>query len=319
MVESEKRIGVLTVRGADYPPTRRLIEAAGQREWRVVPIDPYRLWPGFREGRPVLLGEGADTVLDAVMPRQGAEIKDACLPLISHMAQMGIRVINGRWAIVCARHKFFTLQALAAAGLPVARTVFAAAVDGVEAAMAGCGDWGAVLKPVSGRQGKSICRFRQGDDLPPDLAAELTAGRGVLVQEYLSPEGRRDYRVLVIGGEVAGAMGLAPSSPQEFRANVHLGGQGHAVDLSKELAEMAVRAASAVGLEIAGVDLIVAADGRHIVNEVNYSPGFRGLEAATGKDIAGAMIDYVVGVLGEKQAPLKAPPFGCREEFNQWH
>ncbi len=295
----ERRIGVITIRGADYHPTLRMAEAAEQRGWGVMPIHPYRLWPAYQEGRPVLLGKDADMTFDAIMPRQGAEIKDACLPLIGHMAQMGIRVINCREAIECARHKFFTLQALADAGLPVAPTLFAAAADGVREAMVGFGTRGAVLKPVSGRQGRGICRLMLGETLPPDLEEELAAGRGVLVQAYIPPEGRRDYRVLVIGGQVAGAMRLAPA-PNDFRANVHLGGQGSAVELNEELADMAVRSASAVGLEIAGVDLMVDADGKRFVNEVNYAPGFRGLEAATGKDIAGVMIDYVIGVIGER-------------------
>ncbi len=301
--QSKKRIGVITVRGADYHPTRRLAEAAEQRGGRVVPIHPYRVWPAYQEGRPVLMGEGAGISMDAVMPRQGAEIKDACLPLIGHMARIGIRVVNCREAIECARHKFYTLQALADAGLSVAPTLFAAAVDGVREAMAGFGNRGAVLKPVSGRQGRGICRFLPGEMLPPDLEEELAAGRGILVQAYIPPEGRRDYRVLVIGGQVAGAMRLAPA-PNDFRANVHLGGQGSAVDLTETLVDMAIRSASAIGLEIAGVDLMVDADGKHFVNEVNYAPGFRGLETATGKDIAGVMIDYVLRVIGERSVML---------------
>lgn len=293
---SEKCIGVISVRGADYHPTRRLAEAAKAKGWRVVPVHPYRIYPAYHLGRPVLLGEDAAIDLQAVLPRQGAEIKDACLPLIGHMARMGIKVINRREAIECARHKFFTLQALAAVGLPVARTLFIPAVEGVDQAMVAFGTLGAVLKPVSSRQGRGICRFMPGEPLPSDLEQELAAGRGILVQEYVPPEGRRDYRVLVIGRRVAGAMLLQPAL-NDFRANVHLGGEGSAVDLSEEISDMAVRAASAIGLEIAGVDLMVAADGKHFVNEVNYAPGFRGLEAATGKDIAGAMIEYVLGVL----------------------
>lgn len=290
-------VGVITVRGADYHPTRRLAEAAGRVGWRVVPIHPYYVWPSYEKGRPVLLGADADLPLAVVLPRQGAGIKDACLPLISHMVQMGIRVVNDRPAIECARHKFFSLQALAAAGLPIAPTVFAAHADGVREAFSHLDSQGAVLKPVSGRQGRGICLLGAGDVLPSHLEEELAAGRGILVQAYVSSDGRKDYRVLVIGGRVAGAMSLEPAQ-DEFRANVHLGGKGSAVDLPDDLTDMAVRSAEAIGLEIAGVDLMVAADGRCFVNEVNYSPGFRGLEEATGKDIAGAMMDYVIGRIG---------------------
>ena len=297
MDSKRKQIGVITVRGPDYHPTRRLAEAARERGCDLEPINPYRVWPAYREGSAVLLGDRRAVCLDAVLPRQGAEIKDAALPLIAHMAQMGVAVINRLPAIERAKHKFFTLQALAGAALPVARTVFVSAAEGIEAALDEFGAPGAVLKPVSGRQGSGICRIYPGEVLPRHIRIELDNGRGVLVQQYIEPEGRQDLRALVIGGQVAGAMVLAPAQG-DFRANVHLGGQGRALELSASLAETAIRAAAAVGLEIAGVDLMVAADGRVLVNEVNYAPGFKGLEAATGKDIAGAMIDYVLRVLG---------------------
>ncbi|GAI93448.1 unnamed protein product, partial [marine sediment metagenome] len=114
------------------------------------------------------------------------------------------------------------------------------------------------------------------------------------------PAGRQDIRVLVIGGKVAGAMELRPKEG-DFRANYHLSRESRPRDLTSELEGIALKAAAAVGLEIAGVDLIVDQNDRVNVIEVNYSPGFKGLEAATGLDIAGLIVDYVANTYGGAQ------------------
>jgi ribosomal protein S6--L-glutamate ligase len=291
-----QRIGVITVRGMNYQPTLRLAEAAKAKGCCIVPINPYTVWPVYSEGRPMLAGDPQALGLDAALPRQGAEIRDASLPLITHLEQMGVPVINARSAVERARNKFATLQCLSAAGLPVADTIFVSASAGMPDALAYFEHNGAVVKPVSGRQGTGICRMWRSDPVPADLQAELDNGRGVLVQRFIEPEGRQDLRVLMIGGHLTAAMALQPAEG-DFRANVHLGGRAHAVDLSPQTVEIARRAAAALGLDIAGVDLMIAADGRTLVNEVNYTPGFRGLEAASGKDVAAAIIDYVLAVI----------------------
>jgi len=297
MKKIAKQIGVITVRGLEYHPTRRLAQAAEERGCRILPIHPYSVWPAFEEGRPVLLGDPAARRLDAVLPRQGAEIRDACLPLIGHLARMGVPVFNSQRSIELARHKFLTLQTLAACGLPVAKTIFATAVEGIQEALACFGAGGAVVKPVSGRQGGGISRMRPGDALAPLLLGELDNGRGVLVQQFIAKEGRKDLRVMVIGGEAVAAMALEPAAG-DFRANFHLGGHAQAVHPAPAIIDLAERAAAALELQIAGVDLMIDSRGRALVNEVNYAPGFRALEAATGQDIAAVMIDYVLGVIG---------------------
>lgn len=291
-----KQIGVITVRGPDYHPTRRLGQAAQERGCRILPIHPYTVWPTIEDGRPALLGDPNARHLDAVMPRQGAEIRDACLPLIGHLERMGVPVINSQKAVELARHKFFTLQAVAAAGLPVVPSIFAPAMDGFRQALAGFGAAGAVVKPVSGRQGGGVCRLRPGDAPPPQVVSELDKGHGILVQQFIEPAGRRDLRVLIIGAHAAAAMSLSPVEG-DFRANFHLGGRAQAIDPPSDIAATAERAAVCLGLQIAGVDLMIDAAGCVYVNEVNYAPGFRALEAATGRDIAGAMIDYVLRVI----------------------
>jgi ribosomal protein S6--L-glutamate ligase len=286
-------IGIISVRGEEYHPTRRLIEAAAQRRARATVIHPYHMLPEVLAGRALLGGDRAGRRFDVILPRQGAEIKTACLPLIAHFEQSGIPVVNGLAAIVTARHKFLALQALAAAGLPVPDTVYIGAAQHFDAALDQLPPGPVVVKPISGRQGTGIVCLLPGQSLPDESRAELDQGRGLLVQAFIAPEARQDVRVLVVGEAVIGAMALVPRAG-EFRANFHLGSDNQPIILPPQAAAMAVRATRAVGLEIAGVDLMLLKSNRQLVIEVNYAPGFKGLEQATGVDVAGAIVDYAL-------------------------
>lgn len=290
-------IGVLTVKGKRYHPTRRLTEAAAERNAEVFPIDPYRLQPAYHHDRAILRGDPVASKVQVVLPRQGAEIKTACLPLIEHYAQMGVRVINGQHSILMARNKFFMLQAMTRHHLAVPDTIFAPSIEGCRQAREHFSPDPAVLKPINGRQGTGVYCLAPDDPLPKDIETQLALGSGVLVQAFIPPIGRKDLRVLVIGQRVSGAVELKPPDG-DFRANAHVGSQAKSVQLSRELAELAVSAANAMELEIAGVDVMLPNRGRPLVMEANSAPGFRALEAATGKDIAGAIIDYAVSVAG---------------------
>lgn len=288
-------IGVLTVKGMDYHPTNRLAEAAAVRDAAIVPINPYRVEPAYLGNQPLLHGDPRATKVRAVLPRQGAEIKTACLPLIAHFEQMGVRVINGLASIQVARNKFFMLQAMIGAGLPVPDTIFATSMDGCRQARGFFAPNPAVLKPINGRQGSGLHCLSPDTPIPKDIEVQLESGRGVLVQALIAPEQRRDFRVLVIGGAVAGAIELSPPDG-DFRTNAHIGGQAVRAEPSAGLADLAIGAAQAMSMEISGVDLILPSDGRPLVIEVNSAPGFRAMEAATGADIAGSMIDYAISV-----------------------
>ena len=116
--------------------------------------------------------------------------------------------------------------------------------------------------------------------------------QGLLVQEFIPTGLRKDIRGLVIGNRVVSAMELRPKA-DDFRSNIHLTGHGSPYGPDQELFGLAVRSSQALGLEISGVDIILDEQGRAKVIEVNYSPGFRGIEAATGADIAAEIIDYI--------------------------
>jgi len=283
-------IGILSVRDPNYHPNQRLLEAASASGYPAILIHTRDCLSEIEDGRLALTlneGEGPGVLL----PRIGATINDYALAVVRHFEISGVRVINGFHAILLARNKFLSLQTLAAAGLPVPNTRLAVNSRGFNHAVDALGGYPVVAKTPSARQGSGVARI----DTP--LMSEFVMenlqdnSRGVLVQEYLPPKGRKDIRAFVVGREVIGAMELTPPSG-DFRSNIHLTGAGRPAVLDRELSELAVRSARVLGLEIAGTDIIVDRQGAPKVVEVNYAPGFRGLEAATGSDIAARIIQY---------------------------
>ena len=284
-------IGILSVRDKAYHPNQRLIEAASRSGHGVRLIHTRDCLSEIDHSRPALKIEGS-TGPDVLLPRIGATINDYALGVVRHFELSGVPVVNGFHAILLARNKFLTLQTLACNGVNVPDTYLVVNLQGFEGAVKGLGGYPVVAKMPNSRQGSGVVLV----DSP--VVAEFIMhnlqdnSRGLLVQEYIAPRGRREIRALVTGDRIAGAMELRPN-PDDFRSNIHLVGQGKAVTLDRKLSDLAIRSTRSLGLEISGTDIIVGADGAPKVIEVNYSPGFRGLEKATGLDIASEIVGYV--------------------------
>jgi ribosomal protein S6--L-glutamate ligase len=167
-----------------------------------------------------------------VLPRQGAQIGDACLALIHQFQLMGVPLVNDLQAVSIARNKFLTQQVLTAAGLPCPDTVFVNDESGFYHGVDQLGGYPVVAKQVSGRQGDGVLRIMDANDARQRALPALDRRRGLMVQRYLPPENRRDIRALVIDGEVVCAASLVPPKG-EFRANFHLGGDIKATALSR--------------------------------------------------------------------------------------
>jgi ribosomal protein S6--L-glutamate ligase len=292
-------IGIITVRGPDYHPNRRLGEAASEQGHRIILVHPYHVWPELEDGKLTLAGLPDLASLDVVLPRQGATVGDSCLALIRQFSLMGIPVVNNLNSVRLTKNKFLTLQALAKAHIPVLHTVFVNSAKGLHEAVTRLGGYSVVIKQVSGRQGEGVILIEKDCNVRSVTQKYLDKRKGLLVQRFIPPEGRQDLRVFVVGRNIVGAMELHPKKG-DFRANYHLSKASKSTDLTPELKRISLKAADAVGLEIAGVDVMVDKDDQVSVIEVNYSPGFKGLEAATGLDIANRIISYVVDTYGGK-------------------
>lgn len=283
-------VGILSVRDQRYHPNRRLMAAARSLGHEAVLIHTRDCVSGICGGRLNMVS-GQPPGADVLLPRIGATINDYALSVVRHFEGFGVRVVNGSDAIRLARNKFMTLQALARSGIPVPDSHLVVNLEGFERAVAALGGYPVVVKMPSNRQGEGVALLDSQVTAAFALHNLQDNTKGLIVQAYVPPEGRQDIRAFVVGNRVIGSMALRPG-PEDFRSNIHLTGQGAPMDLQEALSKLAVASARILGLEIAGTDMVVDAAGAPKVIEVNYSPGFRGLEKATGIDVATRIIQY---------------------------
>ncbi len=279
-------------RNSSLYSTRRLVEAAREQGHSVRVLDPLRCYmriacDGFAmhyKGRP-LAG------YDAVIPRIGASVTRYGTAVLRQFELMGTSTPNPSDAILRARDKLRAHQLLAAQGIHMPMTVFGDNPDDTSDLLNLLGPPPHVIKLTESTQGAGVI-----------LAEKLSASRGItealrglyanfLVQEFIAEAGGADVRCFVVGDRVVAAMRRqAPAG--DFRSNLHRGGSAAGVQPSPAECDVALRATQVLGLGVAGVDLI-RSDRGPLVLEVNASPGLEGIEAASGEDVAGAIIRFV--------------------------
>ncbi|WP_439570922.1 ATP-grasp domain-containing protein [Sphingomonas sp.] len=229
---------------------------------------------------------------DFVICRTGAETDYPTLALLRHLERGGVRLINGPETVELVADKLHTLQKLAQAGLPVPRTmlgVFPIDPMIVEQELG----FPVIVKTLKGTRGAGVLKCENRAQFE-DLAGLLqSAGTSVdfIMQHYIRASHGRDVRVLVVGGRVIAAMERR-SLTGGFKSNVSLGGTGEAYNPPREMAELAVRAAETLGLDVTGIDILFDDEGYRIC-EANSAPGFQGLERACAIDVPAAILGWV--------------------------
>jgi ribosomal protein S6--L-glutamate ligase len=213
---------------------------------------------------------------------------------------MGVPVCNSARGIGRSRDKLRCLQVLSRAGLLIPRTVMAHDRSNLARLVEEVGGLPAIIKLIRGTQGVGVMIASTPAEVQSILDTFSDLGQEIVLQELIKESRGRDVRALVVGGRVVGAM-RRQAKRGEFRANIHRGGAATVIRLPEDYTRAAVRAAQLIGLEVAGVDMLESADGPKVM-EINSSPGFEGLERATGLDVAGAIIDHALG-LAERQRP----------------
>ena len=292
-------------RNASLYSTSRIALAARARGHEVNVIDPLEFQIVVSRGRPSLLAGGAAVSrYDIVIPRIGASITNYGLAVVRQFDLMGVPVLNGAVSIARSRDKLRALQLLTRRNIDVPTTVCARSPAGVEAALGLVGGCPAIVKLQQGTQGIGTMIAETPQAVHSLLETFWAMGQDIVLQQYIAEAKGRDLRVIVVGGRVVASMRRV-AKPGEFRSNLHRGGRGKPVMPDPEYVEAALRAARAVGLEVAGVDLLETKSGPKIL-EVNSSPGFEGLERATGLDIAGAIIDRALVLARERQATARS-------------
>jgi ribosomal protein S6--L-glutamate ligase len=270
--------------------TRRLLEAAKARGFRTRVIDVLRCNLHLEANEPRLFHKGREVRgLSVALPRIGASVTVPGLAVVRQLQALKVPLVNGASAIAKSRDKLTALQELATAGVRIPRTVLARGGGDVKDLVAQVGGLPAILKLIQGTQGVGVMIAHSEAEVTSILGTLWDLGQEILLQEFVAEANGRDLRALVVGDRVVGAMRRS-AKRGEFRSNLHRGGAGSAVELPQGYAEAAVRAARVLGLDVAGVDLLESSEGPTVL-ELNSSPGFEGLERATGLDIAAAIVE----------------------------
>ena len=273
--------------------TRRLTEAARARGHRPQVLDTLRCNMLLGRGAARLLYRGREVGdLDVVIPRIGASITGYGLAVVNQLDMMGVPVLANSIPIARSRDKLRALQLLARFGIDIPRTAMCRYRDEVPQAVEQVGGLPCIIKLLQGTQGVGVMIASTMGEVKGMLDTLWTLGQEILLQELIAESMGKDLRALVIGDRVVAAM-RRTARTGEFRANLHRGGEGVAVELAPEYREAAVKATRVIGLEVAGVDMLESHGGPKIM-EVNSSPGFEGLEAASGIDIASIYVDHAV-------------------------
>ncbi|MCH8504521.1 MAG: 30S ribosomal protein S6--L-glutamate ligase [Ectothiorhodospiraceae bacterium] len=272
--------------------TSRLVEAAEQRGHEVQVIDPLRCYMNISAHRPEIHYKGEKLPQpDAVIPRIGASITFYGTAVVRQFEMMGTFCVNESVAISRARDKLRSLQLLSRKGIGLPVTGFGYSPDDNTDLINMVGGAPLVIKLLEGTQGKGVVLAET------NKAAEsvIDAFRGLrayfLTQEFISEANGADIRCFVVGDKVVGAM-MRQAKEGEFRSNLHRGGSVKQVRITPEERSTAVRAAKILGLNVSGVDIMRSNHGP-VVLEEHSSPGLEGIESATGKDIAGTIIQFI--------------------------
>jgi ribosomal protein S6--L-glutamate ligase len=285
------KIAVLS-RDSSLYSTRRLVEAGTKSGHQVDVIDHLRCNIMIEREHPRLFY--VDKFLegyDAVIPRIGASVTFYGTAVVRQLEMMGVFTAVKSRGITDSRDKLRSLQLLTKSGIGLPKTVFTNYSKNVDSVIDSVGGAPIIIKLLEGTQGLGVVLAENKKAATSVLEAFNGLKARVIVQEFIKEAGGADIRAFVVDGKVVGAM-KRQGKQGEFRSNLHRGGTAEIIKLSPEEEETAVKAAKALNLGVAGVDMLQSSRGPLIL-EVNSSPGLEGIERATHMDIAGEIISYL--------------------------
>ncbi len=285
------KIAVLSTNKNLYS-TQRLVEAGKQRGHEMLVINHKRCYMNITSHKPsVHLSGEAITGIDAIIPRIGASVSFYGTAVVRQFEVMGVYSVNESVAITRSRDKLRASQLLARKGVGLPVTGFANSPDDTQDLIKIAGGAPVVIKLLEGTQGVGVVLAETKKAAESVIEAFRGLKANFMVQEFIGESAGTDIRCLVVGGKVVAAM-KRQAREGEFRSNLHRGGSAKLVKITPEERSTAVRAAKIMGLNVAGVDLLRSNHGP-VVMEVNSSPGLEGIENATGKDVAGMIIEFI--------------------------
>jgi ribosomal protein S6--L-glutamate ligase len=299
------KIAILSQDASLYS-TKRLKEAGEQQGHDMRVVNYLRCYMNITSHRPSIVHNGKPLEdFDAIIPRIGASKTFYGTAVVRQFEVMGVFSTNESQAISRSRDKLRSLQILAREGIGLPVTGFAHATQDIDGLIETVGGAPLVIKLLEGTQGIGVVLAETYQAAKSVIEAFRGLDANILVQEYIEEAKGSDLRCLVVGGKVIASM-KRQGAEGEFRSNLHRGGKAENIKLTPEEKSTAIRAAKAMGLRVAGVDLLRSNHGP-VVMEVNSSPGLEGIEKTTGVDVAGKIIDYLAknATLGKSSDRIK--------------
>ncbi|NER06801.1 MAG: 30S ribosomal protein S6--L-glutamate ligase [Okeania sp. SIO3C4] len=285
------KIAILSTEATLYS-TRKLLEAGEKQGHEVQVIDYLRCYMNITSMKPQVIYKGEPLEgLDAIIPRIGASKTFYGTAVVRQFEMMGVFTPNPSQAISRSRDKLHCLQLLARDGIGLPVTGFAHSTKDIDGLINTVGGAPLVIKLLEGTQGIGVVLTETYQAAKSVIEAFRGLDANILVQEFIKEADGADLRCFVVGDKVIASM-KRQGAEGEFRSNLHRGGMAEKIKLSPEERSTAVRSAKAMGLRVAGVDLLRSNHGP-VVMEVNSSPGLEGIETATGVDVSGKIIEFL--------------------------
>jgi ribosomal protein S6--L-glutamate ligase len=287
------RIAILSNGPGNYS-TKRLKEEAKLRGHEVRVIKYKNCYAAIEQNNPVVRYEGELLQdFDVVIPRIASYMTRYGTAIVRQFEMQGVYTPTSSIAIVRSRDKLRSLQLLSRAGIGIPKTVFARSAADVNDLIDDLGGTPVIIKLARGTHGNGVVLAETKKAAKSVLQAFYVMdedGTNILLQEFVKESAGTDIRAFVVGGKVVASM-QRQSLDDDFRSNLHQGGEGRAIKLTDEERRTALKAAKAMGLPVCGVDMM-RSDRGPLVLEVNASPGF-GIEKVTNRDVAGKILDYI--------------------------
>ena len=282
----------MLARNAGLYSHKRIVAAARARGHEIEVIDTLKCYMNIASHRPDVRYKGRSLEgFDAVIPRIGASITFYGLAVLRQFEMMGVYPLNESVAIGRSRDKLRGLQLLSRKGIGLPATAFAHVTSQADDLIDMVGGTPLIIKLLEGTQGIGVVIAETRASAKSMIEAFGGVEANIMVQEFIKEANGKDVRAFVIGGKVVAAM-ERKGAPGDFRSNLHRGGKAQQVKITPEERSTAVRAAKILGLNVCGVDMLRSNHGP-VVMEANSTPGLEGIEAATGKDIAGMIIEFL--------------------------
>lgn len=287
------KIAILSNGNGNYS-TKRLKEVAKARGHEVKIVKYRDCYASIEQNNPAVSYKGEDLgKFDAIIPRIAAYMTRYGTAIVRQLEMQGVYSLSSSIAINRSRDKLRSMQLLARAGVGIPKTVVSRNSTDIDDLLEKIGGTPVIIKLASGTHGNGVVLAETKKAAKSVLQAFYLSnedGTNVLLQEFVKESAGVDIRTFVVGNRVVASM-KRQSLDDDFRSNLHKGGEGTPIKLTDEERKVAIKAAKAMGLSVAGVDLMRSERGP-LVLEVNSSPGF-GIEKVTGRDVATAIIEYV--------------------------